>query len=696
MGNGHDGPRSGRAGRRAVTLLGNQRYRVLWALPVAALGVFSLFRAGLLIASRGYLDGAGAGEIARCFLVGMRYDTVAVGYAMIPVVLVAALAPNPAFQRAWFRRGVTIYAAAVVTLTLVVEIVGAYFLLHFGNRLNWLALEYWGHFDEVAAYIRQRYPVWVLPVAAVAGFAGSYLLFRRICWGGARPTGPVWRRPIAATVLTGLCVLAARGSLDHHRLRFGAAYFSTNRAICQLALNNFFTLGEGCKSYVSDQLAVVGGEGYPAMETAWEVARDMLAQPGDTFLDVEKNPLWRRTTSPRPRRDYNVVIIVMEGMSGLPVGALGHRPSHTPCLDALAKKGLFAERLYGVGDRTCRGLIGMLCGHPDLAGKSVMKRSRAMGRFLALPGILARRGYRTLFLFGGNPDFDNMKGFFGAAGIQRFVTEDDMNPEDAAGIWGTHDAGMFRKAHEVFLGLGDRKFFAVIKTLSNHEPFDVPAAGAQLLPTDHPQHKRLNAYRYADWAIGEFFRLAPKAPYFRRTIFVLAADQERTVNRRRILDVEGYRLPCLIYAPGIVPAGRIEAVASQADIPPTVLGLLGGTYEHCFLGRDLLAVEASGGFAFLRNDNRLGLVWTDRALVLTPGHKTILFRTQGHGLEQIPPDRVDAAEVEKARLRMLSYYLVAQQLYLDNAYDFPSEPGGRSAGGAAGPSAVGPVQAGPP
>ena len=295
MGSGRGGPRGGRARCRTAVLLGSQRYRVLWALPVAALGVFALFRAGLLIASRGHLDGARAGEIARCFLVGMRYDMVVVGYAMIPVVLVAALAPNLAFQLAWFRRAVTIYAAAVLTLTLLVEIVGAYFLLHFGNRLNWLALEYWGHFDEVAAYIRQRYPVWILPVAAVAGFAGSYLLFRRICWGGARPSGPVWRRPIAAAVLTGLCALAARGSLDHHRLRFGAAYFSTNRTICQLALNNFFTLGEGCKSYLSDQLAVVGGQGYPEMETAWEVARNMLAQPGDTFLDVEKNPLWRRT-----------------------------------------------------------------------------------------------------------------------------------------------------------------------------------------------------------------------------------------------------------------------------------------------------------------------------------------------------------------------------------------------------------------
>jgi len=633
---------------------------------------FAAFRAGLLIVSREQLTSVTAGDVVRCFLTGMRYDAVAVAWGMAPLALVLALAPNLAFGRRWFRRAVTIWAAGLATLTLAVEVVGAGFFLHFGDRLNWMAFEYWGHFGEVAATIWRQYPVWILPVGAIGGFAAAHFLFRWLLWRGVRPEGAVWPRPFVAAILMALCFLGARGSVGHHRLRFGPAYFSANNTICQLALNDFFTLGEGGKSYVSDRLGLAGGAGWPSMPTAWKVTRRMLGQSADTFTGREDNPLWRRTVTSRPRRGNNVVIVIMEGMAGRPVGALGNRPSHTPCLDALAEKGLFFERMYGVGSRTCRGLIGILCGHPDLAGKSIMKRSHALGTFLSLPDVLARRGYRTVFIFGGNPDFDNMKGFFRAAGVERFVDEKAMHPDDPVGIWGTHDEGIFRKAHEVFVNYGEEKFFAVIKTLSNHEPFDVPAGRTSFLPASSLKNRRINAYRYADWAIGEFFRLASGAPYFRRTIFLLVSDQERTVDPRRILDVEGYHLPCILYAPGIVPAGRIRAVASQTDIPPTLLALLGGTYEHCFLGRNMLRVEEGGGFAFLRYHSRLGFVWSDRALVMPPGRSPLLFRTDGPRLEPIAPDRMVPEAVEDAKLRMLCYYLVAQQLYLDNAFNFPT------------------------
>jgi len=220
--------------------------------------------------------------------------------------------------------------------------------------------------------------------------------------------------------------------------------------------------------------------------------------------------------------------------------------------------------------------------------------------------------------------------------------------------------------------LGERRFFAVILTLSNHEPFEVPSGRTSFLPATSRENRVLNAYRYADWAVGEFLRVASSAAYFRRTIFVLVPDQERTVDRRQLLDFEGYHLPCILYAPDIVPAGRIRAVASQTDIPPTVLALLGGTYEHCFLGRNMLRVEEDDGFAFLRDHNRLGFLWSDRALVVPPGRPPLWFRIRGRRLEPIAAGRVPPEELTGAHVRMLSYCLVAQELYLDNAFNFPS------------------------
>ena len=651
--------------------MASQRIGPVWMLPAALLAVFAAFRVGLVLVQRDALASADGWDVARSFLVGLRYDAVVLGYGMIPLVVVMALAPNLAFRRAWFRRAIVVCATLFFVLAITIGTVGAYFFDQFHSRLNWIALDYWEHIDEVAAYVWGEYPVWIVPMASSLAAIGGYLLFRWAFWRGRRPTGPIWPRPILATALIGICVMAARGSFGHHRMRFGPAYFSANRIVAQLALNDFFTLGEAYKCRRLEHRGLASYHEMPPPETTWRVTREMLGQADSPFVGAPDNPLWRREATSRPRRDYNVVVVVMEGMSGRPVGALGIGPSYTPHLDRLCEQGLFFDRMYGVGDRTCRGLIGILCGHPDLASRSVMKRSRAQGTFLTLPLILKRRGYRTLFLFGGDPDFDNMKGFFREGGIDRFVDGNDMDPSEPRSIWAVHDEGLYRKANDVFSGLGTEPFFAVIKTSSNHEPFDVPPGRVEMLPTDTVKDRRLNAYRYADWALHEFFTRARKAAYFKNTIFVLIADQGRAVDYDAIIDFRGYHLPCLIYAPGIVQPQRVSAIASQTDVSPTILALLGGSYEHCFMGRNLLAVAPGEGFAFLMDDNSLGFIWDGHALVLPPGGEPLPYRLGPEGSRAIPPEQTSPDQIERARLRALSYINAARELYLRGAYYFP-------------------------
>lgn len=662
--------------RRALGLLVTQRVRPLWVTVSVLLGLFAIFRAALLHTSRDALEGLAAGNVFRCFLVGLRYDAIAIAYAMIPLALTVSLFPNISFPTRVFRCVVAGYAALIATLVVIVEIVGYFFFRQFGARLNYLTLDYTGSFREPAAYIWQNYPVWILPLALILGPVGLFLFFKWAFWRGAAPRGRIWPRPLWAGALMGLAFLAARGTVGHHRLRFGPAYFTNNKVLSQLALNNFFTFGEACKSYFNEKRELSDDYPFPDEAVAWRVTRQMLAQPADTFLDRPDNPLWRRSDSGRPRKDYNIVIIVMEGMAGRDVGILGHKEGQTPQLDALCEKGAFFERMYAVGDRTSHGLIGIFCGHPDLEGKSVMKRSRAQGNFLSLPGMLKARGYETIFILGSNSDFDNMGGFFSAGGVDRIIDRRNMPTDKPTNVWGAHDEGIFFKADQVLRKQGDKPFFAIIATGSNHEPFDVPEGRVELLATDDDPiqiKRKINAYRYADWALGEFFRNIADAPYFQNTIFVLVPDQERTSDQSQILDVIGFHVPCLIYAPGIVGPRRITAAASQTDIAPTVLSLLGGTYDHCFLGRNMLAVaEDDKGFAFIRNGRRMALVRGDRVLVQPPGSPPLLLNITKTTLVPVPADRIQSGEKETALQQMLSYYLLARNLYLANAYRVPA------------------------
>ena len=647
---------AGKVLRRAGGLFTGQRMRPIWILAGSLWLVFGVFRAGLMIACRGALAGVSEEDIARCFLVGMRFDAVPIGVMLMPLVVVLMPAPNAAFRSRWLRVPVTIYASTALLLVILVEIVGGPFFMRFDARLNWVAVDYLDSYREMISYVWNEYPVVLYLGPPIVGFFGLLWGVHKAFWSGERPAGRVWPRPLAAAGLAAVCFIMARGSLDHHPLRFGPAYFTPNRTLAQLTLNNLFTLANAIRSAEADKRMEAETFNLPSSEEARKTVAKMLretalAEPGGT--------------SARVPGDCNVVVILMESMGGRFVGAMGAEPSRTPFLDGLAERSLFLDRLYAVGDRTCQGIVGVLCGHPDLTVQSVMKRSRGQGRMTRLAGYFRARGYETMMFYGGNPDFDNMQGFLAPGGIEHFYGERDLSGELHM-PWGFHDEVMLEKADEVMRGMGERKFFAFILTVSNHEPFTVPAR-TEMLPATTLEHRKINACRYSDWALGHFFEQASKSEYFKRTIFVLVADHGRMMDRKRIIDVPGYRIPCLFYGPGLVEPQRVSTVASQVDVAPTLLGLMGLPAPGEFLGRDVRRVKPGDGFAFVHEDEVLGIVRGSRLLVEFPDRSPILYRIGPNQMDPLRGAKADPGLVEEMGKEMLSYYRVAQDTYFRGA-----------------------------
>ncbi len=658
-------------------VLWGPRVRPLWILALLLLVMFGGFRIGLLVASREALRTASTGEITRCLLTGLRMDLRVTAAILAPLLLALAFVPPRAFAGRWFRRIVAGYAVAAFTAATSVEVIGAAFFMHFGSRLNWIAIDHFGHFRELWAHIWNTYPMVLFAAGIVACLAVGAWAMSRALWGaGHARFRPAMRRPAASGVALVATAAVAWGAAHVRPMRRDVAYFTGNNVLVQLSMNNLHTLAAAVLSRANDGLIETEMYDFPSARRARKVAAGMLSTPADRFVRMPGNALWRRTTTSRPPRGWNVVVIIMEGMSGEPVGALGYSPSHTPNLDALCEKGLFFPRAYAVGSRTNRGLVGALCGHPDLAGQPILKRPRAQGNFLTLPEMLRRRGYRTMFVVGGDGDFDNMEGFFTAAGVEEFITQDDMDWDSGTTNWGVPDEAIFDKAHETFISQGDRPFFSVVLTVSCHPPYEVPDGRVEMLPVDGEldeveaeTNRRLNAYRYADWALGEYFRKAREAAYFDRTLFVLVADHGHALDRRRLVDVPGYRVPLLFYAPDLIQPRQVERVASQTDIAPTVLALLGGEFEHCFLGRSLLFAGDRPGFALLHQDDRLAMVSGDTALVLPPwGRPASLFHTTGPDMTPLEPPADDPAFAARLQERMLSYYLMAWRLYWKGVY----------------------------
>ena len=666
---------------RAAGLLTGPRVGPLWITAALGLAFFAAFRGALLAASIPFVRGVGPITVARCLAVGLLYDAAIVGYALLPLVLLLWLPDDAALAGRRFRRAVTLYATTLLVAAVFVESVGTGFYLHFGLRLNWMVVDYLWHWQEVGTFLWNNYPAWLLVVGPVIGYWLTYRLLHWLFWRRpARATGR-WPRLAVAVVLLGACVIACRGGLGHRPIGLGLAYFHENKAVNQLALNNFFSFFYASQTILAEIEGIPSDYRLPHPAEAGAAVTRMFFQKDDVRLESEDNPLLRRSPARVQERPYNVVLILMEGMSGEPVGAMGYDyPSQTPCFDQLCKEGAYFDHVYAVGGRTHNGVVSVLCGHPDLPGRSLLKRRWAQGGFLTLPAILRQRGYRTLFLYGGDPDFDNMRQFLTAnGGIEKFVGQDELVGNwHEAGTWGVPDEVLLKRVHAELEALGDRPFFAFVLTTSNHEPFEAPPGKVQTLPPIDDANKRLNAYRYADWALGEFFRQARGSAYFERTIFVLVADHGRQLSRTRPLDVPGFRVPLLIYAPKLLPARHVDTVGSQADVPTTILSLVGPAFEHCFMGRDLLNVPEDDGFAFLAEDDRMGLVRNDLAVVMLPNRRPpVLYRIGVGTMTPLPADQFHALGGERLQLELLSYYRVSWDAYLNRAFRTADTPAPR-------------------
>ncbi len=191
--------------------LNSRRLRPLWITGLWCWGLFAVFRAGLLIGNYEHIQDVCARDILKCFMVGFRFDATAISYFMFPMGMVLSLAPNGLFKRKWFNMSVVLYAAAMVSGGLLLEVFDAGFFEQYGVRLNWLAIDYIDRPQEMGSYIAQQYPIWIVPIMMTVSFAGLYFVFTRVFWRKSEPTGPAWTRPIAAALILICCIVAARG-----------------------------------------------------------------------------------------------------------------------------------------------------------------------------------------------------------------------------------------------------------------------------------------------------------------------------------------------------------------------------------------------------------------------------------------------------------------------------------------------------
>ena len=221
--------------------------------------------------------------------------------------------------------------------------------------------------------------------------------------------------------------------------------------------------------------------------------------------------------------------------------------------------------------------------------------------YTGLPYYLQKNGYGTLCFVTGNPQYDNMNSFWRDNHIDRIYSLYDYEPDSAVNNFGVSDGYLFRYGLRCLdeYATSGKPFFASFLTVSNHGPFIVPEAYQ-----DRAAKPENQIIAYADDAIRQFMEAAEQTEWGKNTLFVLVADHGANLASPYEMVYPYNRIPVFITGPGIKPH-TLTTPASQIDIWPTVLSLLGVEYKNNCLGVDVLNEDRR--YAFFVSDDHLGV-----------------------------------------------------------------------------------------
>ncbi len=587
-------------------------------------------------------------ETLKLFAYGFWFDINTLSFLLLPSVFLTLSLSEKFKNSAWFgyMRWVVLF---VVIYSLLFTAVAEYiFWQEFTTRFNFIAVDYLIYTHEVIGNIRESYPVpLILLCLALMSLAVIWMVRRWTTFNTATRSNKQKRQLISAAIALPL--------LSFQMANIDQMSFSKNAYANELAGNGIFSFAAAARRNELDYdqfYKTIPQTQADMILTRNGLDRQPLSQALETKADAEVPEI-----GPFKRRPKNVILISVESLSAEYLGAYGNKQNLTPYLDKLAKESLVFDRIFATGTRTVRGLDALSLGTPPIPGQAIVHRPD--NEHLATLGeFLEAQNFSTFFIYGGYGVFDNMNNYFrGNDYVVVDRTDFDKSTIQSENIWGVDDESLFNNALAIF----DRNikthkpFFAHIMTTSNHRPYTFPVGKIDL-----PRGHREGAVKYTDYALGQFIEHAKTKSWFKDTLFVIVADHCASVAGKSKLPVAKYHIPLFFYAPELLSAGHYGRMASQIDMPPTILDLLGAKGDDHFFGQALFeeAEKQTQPRAFISNYQELGYYKNDTLIVLSPKQKSEVYKVDPVTMESTPTTMNETLLNEA-----IAYYQTASRAY---------------------------------
>ncbi len=550
---------------------------------------FSCLARGLFLIFQN-LEFEGGRELLKVFAYGLRMDASLSGYVVMlsSVFMVFFILTC----RKWARVFFAVFTFVLIAVFSLIIVSDLELFKAWGYHMNSSVFEYLKTPKEAMASVSSIRLAGLVGLIGGLTFTGFYLYRRSIApFLSVSRFSPVhWYEVPFFLIFGGVMLLPIRGGFDVAPMNVDFVYFSRNSHANQAAINpvwNFLYEAVHHSKRIRKYRFMEDGE-------AVAVTDSLYGRKGDfDFLISQSRP--------------NIVLLLLESFTADAVGVLGGE-AITPNLDMLAKEGVLFRNIYATGNRSDRGIAGVISGFPSFPSASVLSRRQLLPYLPYLPLDLEKKGYKTAFYYAGDLNFAGFRSYTGQ-GFRSLVTQDDFSGESLKHKfkWGIHDEFMFERLFED-IKIAESPFFYMAFNMSSHEPFDVP--GKVRIEGGDTKHRFMNSVAYTDACLGEFTDKLKASGIWENTLLVLVADHGvRYMGNQSPDDASMYHIPLIFSGGAVKEKGRvIETYGSQTDVAETLLQQLQIEGEDYPYGRNLLARSEDSAFAFFCYANGVGMI----------------------------------------------------------------------------------------
>ncbi len=578
-------------------------------------------------------------HISKVFLYGVWMDASMAAYVCIVPLLFFITYLFVKALAAW-KKALRVYTFIILLLCSLITVVNLSIYQEWGSKISYKVVEYATRFPKEAIASSSSSPIVLsLFILACLVVLGIFLFDKIMAFTIKKKLHPGLAFA-CSLLLIGLEILALRGGWQLAPMNESMAYFSNNPYLNHAAVNTEW-------SFLNDIVKNKGGKYgntnpftyYKKGGTADSIVHSLYAVAPAAEPTILINP--------KP----NIVLIILESFTADVIASLGGEQGIAPNMQQLAKDGILFTNIYASGDRTDKGTVAVLSGFPSQAITSILKFDSKQKQLPCIAQDLAKAGYSTSFYYGGESEFVNTKSYLLNHAYNRIVDKHSFDKKDMNSKWGAFDEVVLTRQLED-LNKEQQPFFSTLLTLTNHEPFELPAT-AKFGRTTPSNMFKSTAY-YTDSCIGDYMRKAAQQPWFGNTLFVLVADHGHLLpaNRYDINNYHRFRIPLLFYGGAILPAWRgkiVDKTGSQTDIAATLLRQLNMPADAFAWSKDLLN-PASPSFAFYNWDNGFGFAVPEQVISFDNIGKTITFRKHN------APKAVDDSLLRYGEAYMQSVY----------------------------------------